>query len=117
MKMLDTVKKEERGDKARDWYAVDPKITYPAAIAFIKRVRAGTITTPKFLVDTLIRISAVETEYFALALKPASECPVDLRPIRGKALEAARIVFTAMMRKENGRPIGVHILKNEDWRL
>lgn len=117
-------------------FVFEPAVIYPATIARIKQVlKDGSLPTE--LIDKNLnpdvdprsaalmhrsRIRAIPEEAWDLALKPRSEftdSPDDagLLVIRADALEAARLWFTRALKNEVGKPVGVHILKDDDYRL
>jgi hypothetical protein len=137
--VLDFCKVAERPDMKAVGYepfAFEPAVIYPATIARILEVLADG-SLPTELIDKNLnpdvdprsaalmhrsRIKAIPEEAWALALKPRSEfadSPDDaaLLGIRADALEAARLWFTRALKNEVGKPVGVHILKDEDYRL
>ena len=128
-----------RPDMVKAGYApftFEPAVIYPATIARILEVlKDGSLPTE--LIDKKLnpdvdprsaalmhrsRIKAIPEEAWDLALKPRSEftdSPDDaaLVAMRADALEAARLWFTRALKNEVGKPVGIHILRDDDYRL
>ncbi len=135
--ILSLVSIEERDDPERVvWYGVDPDIIYPATVKRIREVLAsGEI--PQELVDPssplevdprgvarlyLSDASRVPADAWQLALTPRGEFDEESPALsdRAFALEVARRWFTQalhVMAGGNGTGMGIHILKDERYRL
>ena len=100
MNVLNLVKTENRKD-GRTWFAVDPAVAYPAMIKFF--------------------VLAKEDERTAQEI-PAQYCrqvlALDDGSPRSVVLNLVRLVLTEMLHQAiEQRPMGVHILKNLEWKL
>ena len=117
LQTLKLVKPEKRGEKDVDWYAAEPGVIYPNTIDFIVEFLTSGEAAPEFLLQTMMAAKNVDAKDWELAKKPLQKCPPERRAGRGAALEIARLIFTALLRVQNGRPIGLHILKDERYQL
>jgi len=99
------------------WFAVEPAVMYPATIERVLDCLDG--EAPTELGDAAGSImgmaSQVPPAAWDLALSPAPE-DKGLREVRAAALEVARLWFTQAMQVIHGT-LGIHITKNEDYRL
>lgn len=129
------------------WFVVDPDLMYPAVLAAIKagdqkpredrhvQLVAQARQMTQALADALLPARHVEKEADELvtrdgqvlkarkvkvkvALPVASELPPERRAARAHVLEVARLWFTNELHHAvEQKPMGLHILKNERWRL
>lgn len=118
MRIMDLVTREERPDANYTWYAADPDVVYPEALAYLAEVCRGERSAPPSLAQYVAQAQALDLDVWALALTPRHlVAPADVAP-RAEALELARLVATELLHAANGySPIGVHWLKREAWRL
>lgn len=119
MKTLDLVTLEERQESDVDWYAADPDVMYPAALDYAQSLMAPDSSVPMYVQQHVAKLrgdSLPESAWDA-ARGPSDELTARQREHRAAALEGARLIFTAMLREQNGGPIGLHILKSDRWRL
>ena len=126
--------KEKRpNDPTVTWLAVKPSDLYPATIARMREVKAKDLRVPAELVGSsdpdgnpqeaarmyAAKVKRFPTAAFVWALKPRGEFAdnsEDLQ-IRNVVLEIARKWFTrALKLKVKGR-LGLHIVKDVDWKL
>ncbi|HWP59519.1 MAG TPA: hypothetical protein VNL14_16625 [Candidatus Acidoferrales bacterium] len=102
-----------------DWYDVDPDAMYPAALDYLRALHSGEEQTadPEILNEiTKIKLHNLPADTFDIAKLPAGR--VGGRALeRYHVLECARLVFTALLRRANGRAIGIHIVRKGNWRL
>jgi len=120
MKTLDYVQKEDRPGTDRDWFLLDPDIVYPVALEHLEKLVKKEIDTPSYLTRCVTDARKLPATAFDLARKGFSDkFTQEERADRAGALEGARLVFTALLREQNGEPIGVHIIKGikTDWKL
>ena len=116
MKLVTEEKRE--GDAAKGypvWYALDPATVYPAAINLMGealRDPKAMETIPKMYQGELKTITQQQLD---LASKPADP---GTRHSRAATLDLARRIFTELLHEAAGhKPMGVHIIKNEAWKL
>ena len=121
MKVLDYVQKEDRPDHPdRDFFLLDPDVVYPIALDELEKLVKKEIDTPSYLVRAVTDARRLPVTAFELARKSFSDkFTKEERAARAGALEGARLAFTALLREQNGGPIGVHIIKGAktDWKL
>lgn len=117
MNVMDFVTVEDRpGDVT--WFAVDPATMYPAMIDYIATVLAENRGVGQHLATHLAAARRLPAGALELALQPREGLSKKDRETRTEALEVARRWFTAQLHAAIGNePMGVHILKNDDWRL
>lgn len=115
---MDLVTREERGDPAFDWYSVDPDVVYPAVIRYIREILAGSEVPPRVVTMYLAPARVLPADVWDIA-QVHLRSHASRREERSEALELVRLVFTALLREENRRPIGLHILSTteETWKL
>ena len=124
------VEVEERENiNDRTYYAVDPAKVYPATVKEIVRrldeedvparyVQAGGEIRDNPLLRLFGRAKEIPPQAWDHALESRENYPAKAREARGKALEIARLWFTEVLHQENDyAPLGVHILKDERYRL
>lgn len=97
-----------------DSYKVRPSIAYPAAIEFIKAELASGASQPEYLRQPIALARKVTADGWKLALLPRDELAPEKRKEREDALESARLVFTALLREQNGGPIHIKIVVDDD---
>jgi hypothetical protein len=127
---LALVSKEDRDNVInRDYYEVVPKKVYPATIKEITRrlaleepparfVQAGGEIRDNPLRDLFIRAGALPPQAWDHALAARENFPPRAREARAEALEIARLWFTEVLHQQiDYAPLGVHILKDEAFRL
>ena len=119
LKVTDMVEREERPwDKSgMDWFQVDPDVVYPVALTMVQRMVAGEEPTPSYCTRHITDAKRLAPDAFELAAQPLTGCPMERRADRAGAIEAARLVFSALLREQNGGPIGVHIIRRDRWKL
>lgn len=119
MKALDFVTLEERDDPNATWYAVDPDVVYPAALEYAQSLLEDGASVPMYLQQHVAGLRAADLSDSAWdnALEPSEGLTAKRREDRATVLEAARLIFTALLREQSGGPVGVHILANDRWRL
>lgn len=117
MKVMDYVEREDRNDPERDWYQLDPDVVYPIALDELVKLVKGEVETPPYLARHVTAAKRLPADAFDLARVSFGKFPPERRLDRALALEGARFIFTGLLREQNGGPIGVHILKRENWRL
>jgi len=100
MNVLNLVKTENRKD-GRTWFAVDPAIAYPAMIKFFVLAKEDEQTAEEI---------PAQYRRQALALDDSSS--------RAVVIDLARLVLTEMLHQQiKQEPMGIHILKNPEWKL
>lgn len=134
--IMSMVEQEKRADPAQAWFAVHPAVVYPKTIERIQEVLANG-GLPQELVENhapeevdprgvarlyLSDARKVPAEGWGLALRDRSEFNYQDDPekldARAQALEVARRWFTQALHTANdGKPIGVHILRDLRFRL
>lgn len=97
-----------------DTYKVRPSIAYPAAIAFIATELVDAASQPEYLRQPIALARKVTADGWKLAVLPGEGLESDKRKERADALEAARLVFTALLREQNGGPIHMKIVVEDD---
>ena len=117
--IFDLVTVEERPEDPQvTWFAVDPAVMYPAMRIHILGAIVAGRTPPEHLKVHYQDAMAVTQQGWESMEMPRDQVDPDLVDARVAALECARRWFTAMLHVTiGGAPMGVHILKNEDWRL
>jgi hypothetical protein len=120
---------EERAGFSRPYYAVDPGEFYPATVAAIKAQLETGKTPPRYiqaggeirqnpLVELYQRATKVPEQSWDHALEPGDNYPPKARANRREALEVARLWFTETLHQQlDYAPLGLHILKDERYRL
>lgn len=98
------------------WFAVQPAELYPATLAHIQKVLEGQ-RPPDPLGMYFDAARRLAPAAWAAAELERAACPVDLLAVRAEALEIARLWFTEMLHQAAAGPIGLHILKDERYRL
>jgi hypothetical protein len=127
MRVFDIARPDERDhitalavDEQRDRWEVDPDEMYPAAIEYARSLLEPNADVPMYLrqhVDGLREVVGSSKTIWGHALQPASDLTPSQRSDRAQVLEFARLIFTALLREQNGAPIGLHITRNDAWRL
>ncbi len=109
-------RRENRPDHF-EWYAFLPSEIYPATILRILEVRRSGEIPEELIDEHSIAPHGVAMDY----MKRALAIPEDAFELngadRGAVLELARLWFTQALRVKVGKPIGIHILKDEAYRL
>jgi hypothetical protein len=108
---------EQAASQIRDWFNIDPGDLYPPALAHVKEALAF---------DKPDGALAQEWDH-AQMLPPdiwdraATEAREDFDDeglaARAEALEIARRWFTELLHRSVGAPLGLHVTKDERWRL
>ncbi len=119
---------EDRSDERYTWFGFVPDQIYPYTLRRIITVRAG--AAPDELIDPHSSVpNGVALSYLAMAKEiseqalyaamiPKGDCQPWVIEERAKALNLARLWFTqALHVRMNGTPIGVHIWKDDAYRL
>ena len=122
-------------EKDRKWFEADPAKIYPATVKRIKQVIKGGILPEELLDyspdrDPMVSPGAgammyvrdakqINANAWIWALKPRSGfTKAEQIGARALALEIARRWFTRALHMQlKGEPLGLHITKNEDYRL
>lgn len=120
LNVLAIAKPEPRENETRPWFVVEPGELYPAALAHVALVVKNGARPPDPLGLLFDQARQLPTNALTeLALIPFSEVgnSQKTRTARATALEIARLWFTELLQTTVGGPIGLHILKNEDWKL
>jgi hypothetical protein len=119
MKVLALATREDREEDGYEWFAVDPDKMYPETLEYVQTLLQVGTAVPMYLQQYVGGLRAADLD--DVAWGDAFGLPDDLSPERRQqraiVLEAARLVFTAMLREQVGSPIGVHITRDERWRL
>ena len=117
--MLDVFKiaKQVERDDDRVGFEVEPREMYPEAIAHVVEATGG--PRPGGVLGTYWdRAKQLPPAAWELALRTRDECDAEQLAARAEALEIARLWFTEMLHAAiNHKPMGLHILKDELWRL
>jgi hypothetical protein len=99
------------------WYTVDPNDLYPAALAHV-HTALGFDKPDGALAQEWDAGQMLPPDIWARAARESREDFDDEGlAARAAALEIARRWFTELLHKANGQPIGLHIEKDERWRL
>lgn len=112
MKARDFASFQGRSEDGYDSYQAEPSVFYPATIQFIKKTIAEGGALPSYLQQPMMIAQAVPADGWALAERTAEGLTDEQRNARAQALEAARLVFTALLREQNGGAIHLHIVKH-----
>ena len=117
--IFDLTTVEDRPDNPDTaWFAVDPAVMYPAMTTHITEIIQSGRSVPQNLEQYLSRAKKISSAAWGATSVARSDVSDDLVVGRAEALECTRLWFTAMLHAAIGMvPMGVHILKNEDWRL
>lgn len=119
LNVFEIAKVEERPGADRAWFVIDPSVMYPAVLRHIAQVTTRPPEPLGVLFDQQVQQFPVNA-LCGLGLVPFSagvEGDPAVRQMRGAALEIGRLWFTELLQVAVGGPVGLHILKNEDWRL
>jgi len=108
---------EERADSGVEWYAVDPNVMYPLTIDFIRAELNSAVQPPESIRQHMLAASQCAAEDWELAKQSIVHCPAGKRQNRALCLELARLIYTALLHDAVGKPVGVHILKDDRWKL
>lgn len=118
------IEETRANDQGYVWYAVDPNEMYPETMEHILGVLSSAEPRNQVTTNLLqytfraMALSAAEPSAWGWALQPrASFTDARMIGMRAEALEIARLWFTEMLHAANNVPIGVHILKDERWKL
>jgi len=135
MKALEVATKSKEKFEGYDSFDIEPGVMYPAAIEHCTRLQAsfaklkeGTPLTakdepiPAYLrpnpMNYVQRLPANAKDFATMPFETAGALPAEEQLVRDFTLETARLVFTAILREENGRAVHVHILAADGaWRL
>ena len=108
---------EARADDYQ-WFIVAPSALYPAAVAHVNAMRHQ--PRPQGALgmywDDAQSIPEPVWGYALCSLADIADSPL-ARANRARLLECARLWFTEMLHAAVGAAIGVHITKDEHWRL
>ena len=108
-----------------DSFDAEPSIIYPAAIAELTDLlahpekRSNTESERFYLrkAERLPEEAWALVDWDASPVNGASELKPDDLVLRAKALEIARLYFTAMLHQQHGSSIHLHILKDPKYKL
>ncbi len=118
--VMDYCTAEDRPDQPEvAWYAVDPAAMYPAMADHIINLvnRAGYVAPAHLTIHHRDAKNISDAGWTALTV-PRDQVGDDVATERAAALECCRRWFTAMLHAAiSGTPMGVHIIRNLDWRL
>lgn len=119
--MLDVfaiAKAEERPEADRAWFALNPGELYPATLGHVRQVLEGPRPAEP-LGQLYDRARALPVEILTAVAETPSKAAYSNALVlqRAEALEVARLWFTEMLQQAVGGPIGVHILKDERFKL
>lgn len=127
---MELVEIELRPNDPVIWYRIWPGRLYPAMAAEVQRVlEAGEAGRPTGALVTLWEAArSLPREAWGLALNEKRFCAVPEVALRAQALELLRLWFTEMLQREHAgiphpaegeamAPLGLHILRDEAWRL
>jgi len=114
--VLKLVKEEKREDgDNRQWLAVDPAVVYPAMLDYFTRALKD--PTVAASIPGQYRPRVVSLSMGAITMAGQKTKP-DTREGRAQVLDLARLVFTELLHVAiEHKPMGIHILKNEAWKL
>ena len=106
-------------ENTRQWFVVEPAQLYPAAVAdLIEVVEAGRQPSHPALIAPYHQARALGAGGLKTALVPRHKCPPDDLALRAEALEVARLWFTEKLHQAiDNAPMGLHIVKDEAYRL
>jgi hypothetical protein len=108
-------KREE--DLGCEWYAFLPSEIYPATLARIYQAR-NEDEAPEELIDPKSPLPKGIAEYYQNRARSFSDEAFELNTEEREALlELARLWFTQALHVRVERPIGVHILKDDAYKL
>lgn len=117
MNVMEIARPEKRDD-GRLGFVVEPGEMYPATVDHIVtrlKVQARPGGALTVLYD---QASQLPVEAWQWALRPLADCPAGAREARAEALEIARLWFTETLHQAvSQQAIGLHILKDETYRL
>ena len=123
MKYLNVFELVEEQHRPNDpkvaWFQMEPGTVYPVVIAHIQDVlETPGFTPPDHLGRHFGDAKKVPDEGWEAALKAKDDVPPELHQARYDALECARLWFTASLHAAiGGAKMGLHITKDEQWRL
>jgi hypothetical protein len=119
MNVLQYAALEEREGDDRSWFSVQPGEVYPAALEELAdAVQSGQAPKDPPLASLYARAAALGPEGLRLGTEPRDALPDELVPVRAEALEIARLWFTEQLHQAvEGRPIGLHIARDDAWKL
>ncbi len=145
MNVMELVRPDERdaggevfeGDSERVRWQVDPGTVYPAALDYCEQLAGepdGYRPNPlradlapdglaaeldRLRVDHLAaQVKALPKDAWKLAREPFREdFTTRQREVRAQALEAARAVFTTLLHGHTGRPMSLHLTRDDAWKL
>jgi hypothetical protein len=117
LQVMNLVAEEKReGDAAKGydtWYALDPAKVYPEVLKFMEEA----LKDPEVM-KTINPLYQGQLASLSLDKLETAKSGKQGDPDRAQALDLARLIFTDMLHQANGgKPMGVHILKNEAWKL
>ncbi len=124
---------EARHADGATWYKIEPGRVYPAILRHIEEVLDQPDPSPFPAPDGALAplwaaAQRLPREAWQWARIPKHKCPPDYAPYRAQALEIGRLWFTELLHREHSaiphpregetmKPLGVHILRDEDWKL
>jgi hypothetical protein len=120
---------EEREGYDREYVAVAPKDLYSKTVAHIKAVLKEGKAPARYidvggeirqnpLVELYGRAVRVPEQSWDHALEPGDNYPPKARTNRAEALEVARLWFKEVLHQQiDYKPLGLHITKDERYRL
>lgn len=112
---------ETRPGADRPWFRVAPAELYPTVLRHVADVVANGTRPPEPLGVLFDRANELPynafTELATLPFGDKIKNDEALRWTRAQALEIGRLWFTEILQTAVGGAIGLHILKDEDWRL
>lgn len=120
---------EARHADGATWYQLEPGRVYPAILRHIEEALDREAVAPDGALAPLWSAAGrLPREAWQWARIPKHKCPAEYAPFRAQALEIARLWFTELLHREHSgiphpregealRPLGVHLLRDEAWRL
>ena len=120
---------EARHADGSTWYKIEPGRVYPAILRHIEEALDREAVAPDGALAPLWSAAGrLPREAWQWARIPKHRCPAEDAPFRAQALEIARLWFTELLHREHSgtlhpregeamRPLGVHILRDDDWKL
>lgn len=115
--ILRIAKQTEVDAEGRTWFEVKPAELYPATIAHMRGVVETGQAPQGALRQEYDKAVTFNADDWALAEMAFADVTPEIRARREVVLETARRWFTEMLHQIAGGSIGLHILKDERFRL
>lgn len=110
--------REERADPGGyEWYVVAPGVLYTEMCAYVTQVIEDAVFVEADYQGYKAALTEIGVARMQELVCPLADVSPADRPVRYFVLETLRQWFTRLLKNSIGNPLGLHITKDDNWKL